>query len=147
MNNSEHQACVLIVDDERTIADTFALILKRNSFRAWAAYSGESAITKCTMVRPDVLIIDVLMGAPGGIAVAMEIRRRYPSCRVILMSGSPETGDLLEDARRRGHEFEILAKPFRPAELLRKIREVLEDFVGASQSSIEAENQLTNSAA
>lgn len=120
------QPSVLVVDDERIIADTLALILKQKGFNASAAYSGESAVADCAAIRPDLLISDVMMGALNGIEAAIEICRRCPGCRVLLISGQGATGDLLEDAKGRGHDFEILAKPVHPAELLRRVHALLD---------------------
>lgn len=126
MQSLTQQPSVLVVDDERIIADTLTLILRQQGFQTSAAYSGESAVAQCIAVCPDILISDVLMGALNGIDAAIQIRQLVPACRVILISGQAATGDLLEDARRRGHEFEILAKPVHPSVLLQKVRSVLE---------------------
>jgi hypothetical protein len=45
-----------------------------------------------------------------------------PSCKILLFSGQAATADLLEKARMEGHEFEILAKPVHPTDLLAKLR-------------------------
>ena len=62
MPESSARVRVLVVDDERIIADTLALILKQNDFDAAAAYNGETAIETATLFKPDVLITDVIMG-------------------------------------------------------------------------------------
>jgi hypothetical protein len=49
-------------------------------------------------------------------------RSIHPSCRVLLVSGHSATEDLLATANLQGHDFEILAKPFHPNELLASIR-------------------------
>jgi len=45
-----------------------------------------------------------------------------PKCKILLFSGQAATAALLDDARRRGHEFEVLAKPVHPTDLLAKIK-------------------------
>ena len=45
-----------------------------------------------------------------------------PNCKILLISGQAATADLLERARAQGHEFEILAKPVHPTDLLAKLR-------------------------
>lgn len=57
-----------------------------------------------------------------GIEAAIHIRAFLPECKILLFSGQAATADLLENARARGHEFEILAKPVHPQDLLAKIR-------------------------
>jgi len=54
--------------------------------------------------------------------VAIETRKKLPKCKVLLFSGQAATADLLERARAQGHEFDILAKPVHPTDLLAKLR-------------------------
>ena len=112
---------VFVVDDERTIADTLAQILKGCGYQATAMYDGESALANCAVAPPDLIISDVIMPGISGIELAIEVRRLYPGCKLLLFSGMAATNDLLEAARLQGHEFEVLAKPIHPADLLEKI--------------------------
>lgn len=114
---------VLVVDDERTIADTLVLILNQSGFETSAAYSGEMAVEAAVDVKPDVLISDVVMGAMSGIDAAIRICKSFPSCRVILFSGQAATTDLLQKAKSNGHIFEILTKPVHPQVLLDRLRD------------------------
>jgi YesN/AraC family two-component response regulator len=74
--------------------------------------------------EPDLLISDVAMPVLSGIDLAIQVRERHPKCRVLLVSGHPDSVYWLEAARARGHEFEILAKPIHPQTLLRRIHEL-----------------------
>jgi CheY-like chemotaxis protein len=58
----------------------------------------------------------------NGIEAAIQIRKFLPKVKILLFSGQAATADLLETARAQGHEFEILAKPVHPQDLLAKIR-------------------------
>jgi CheY-like chemotaxis protein len=113
---------VLVADDERVIADTLAMILNQSGFEARAVYSGEKAIESVTTFVPDMLISDVIMADLNGIDAAIRIRALLPGIKVLLFSGQAATADLLEKARANGHEFEILAKPVHPQDLLNKLR-------------------------
>lgn len=57
-----------------------------------------------------------------GIEAAIAIRNKLPKCNILLFSGQAATAELLEQARTQGHEFEILAKPVHPSDLLEKLR-------------------------
>jgi DNA-binding response OmpR family regulator len=109
---------VLVVDDEHAIADTLAIILNQSGFEATAAYSGETAVETARQLQPDFLVSDVVLGGLNGIEAAILIRAFLPGCRVLLLSGQQVTADLLEPARARGYEFDILAKPLHPTDLL-----------------------------
>ena len=113
---------VLVADDERVIADTLAMILNQSGFEARAVYSGENALESVVTFAPDMLISDVIMADLNGIDAAIRIRELLPGIKVLLFSGQAATADLLEKARANGHEFEILAKPVHPQDLLNKLR-------------------------
>ncbi len=113
---------VLVVDDEQVIADTLAKILDLNGYDASAVYTGTAAVESARSLRPDLIISDVIMPDMNGIEAAISIRSFLPSCKILLFSGQAATADLLEDARAHGHEFEILAKPVHPSDLLAKLK-------------------------
>jgi CheY-like chemotaxis protein len=114
---------VLVADDEWVIADTLAIILNQSGFQATAVYSGEKAVETASALKPDMLISDVIMSDMNGIDAAIKIRSMLPSCKILLFSGQAATADLLDRARAQGHEFEILAKPVHPQDLLARLRQ------------------------
>jgi DNA-binding NtrC family response regulator len=109
---------IIVVDDEALIADTLVLILHLSGYDARAFYDAETALRECAACDPEVLISDVIMPGMSGVELAVKIRERHPSCRVILFSGNAAVADLLEMARSRGYEFEVLLKPVPPEEIL-----------------------------
>ncbi len=113
---------ILVVDDERRIADTLVIILNQNGFDASAVYTGTEAVDRARSSRPDLVISDVIMPDMNGIEAAIQIRNILPACKILLFSGQAATADLLEKARAEGHEFDILAKPVHPQDLLAKLR-------------------------
>jgi len=113
---------VLVADDERVIADTLVIILNQAGFEATAVYSGEKAVEQAEELQPDMLISDVIMLDLNGIDAAITIRKMLPTCKILLFSGQAATADLLDRARTQGHEFEILAKPVHPQDLLAKLK-------------------------
>jgi CheY-like chemotaxis protein len=113
---------VLVVDDERVIADTLAIILNQHGYDAFAVYTGNAAVERARSLSPDLIISDVIMPDMNGIEAAICIRAFLPACKILLFSGQAATQDLLEDARAQGHEFEILAKPVHPQDLLAKLQ-------------------------
>jgi CheY-like chemotaxis protein len=122
MSNSPHRQKVLVADDEKVIADTLAIILTQNGFEATAVYSGTEAVERARVTSPDLVISDVIMPDMNGIQAAIQIRAMLPKTKILLFSGQASTADLLEDARKQGHEFDILAKPVHPQDLLAKLK-------------------------
>ena len=115
----------MVVDDEETIADTLALIFSSNGYDARTAYSAEQALELIDEWRPDLAIIDVVLPAMNGIEFAIFLKASYPDVHFLLFSGQPGSGSLLEDAKRKGHLFEILAKPLHPTFMLATVANML----------------------
>ena len=113
---------VLVADDEQVIADTLVMILNQSGFDARAVYSGEKAVEVAATFKPDMLISDVIMADLTGIDAAIRMRALLPRIKILLFSGQAATADLLEKARAKGYEFENLAKPVHPQDLLAKLR-------------------------
>jgi CheY-like chemotaxis protein len=126
---------ILIVDDERRIADTSALILQAQGYKTAAAYDGVSGLARCREFHPHLVLTDVVMPGMSGIEMAIAIRREFPLCAILLISGQAATADMLNLARREGHNFELLAKPVRPTAILRRVAEILQggDAMGATR--------------
>ncbi len=122
MSEPQTKPRVLVADDERVIADTLSIILNQHGFEATAVYSGEKAVEMAGVQKFNMLISDVIMNDMNGIDAAIQIRQLLPDCKILLFSGQAATADLLENARKQGHNFEILAKPVHPQDLLARLR-------------------------
>lgn len=123
MTESKGKPRVIVADDEHVIADTLAYILNQAGFEATAVYTGKEAVDLAHDLNPDLLVTDVIMPDMNGIEAAIHIRQFLPSCKVLLFSGQAATAGLLEEARARGYEFEILSKPVHPQDLVAKLRQ------------------------
>jgi len=116
---------ILIIDDEPTIADTLALIFASSGYESKTAYSAEQALEILEIWRPDLAVIDVVLPGMNGIEFAIFLKASYPGCQFLLFSGQPGTSGLLEEARKKGHLFEILAKPLHPTFMLAAVSDML----------------------
>jgi DNA-binding NtrC family response regulator len=112
---------IFVVDDEPLIGTTLAAILNMNGFSARAFSSSLQALETARADTPDLLISDVAMPRLSGVELAIRMKALYPRCKVLLFSGQAETVDLLEEARRRGHNFRLLVKPVLPTRLMAEI--------------------------
>src|ERR1700734_3797730 len=95
---------VLIVDDERIIADTLTTILSSSGYDTRAAYSGEMAVEMARNFHPEMLITDVVMPGISGIETAIKVREMLPTCTVLVFSGQATTQSLIERARAQHYE-------------------------------------------
>jgi CheY-like chemotaxis protein len=116
---------VMIVDDERTIADTLSAIFMKHGYATMTEYCGINALETATQIPPDLLITDVVMPGMTGVELAISLRKVAPLCKVLLFSGQAATVDLLAEARQMGHRFSTLAKPVHPTEMLARAAECL----------------------
>lgn len=110
---------ILVVDDNRAIADTVCTILRTAGHEAIAAYSAVEAIFQASNSHPQIVIADVIMPGKSGIDLAVELRSTAPEIPIVLLSGNAETEDLLKEAGVGLNGVLVLAKPVPPLDLLR----------------------------
>jgi CheY-like chemotaxis protein len=118
---------VLVVEDDTVFLDLLTEILRRKGYRVLAARDGEQAITLSRQhdSAMDLLLSDMVMPGITGADLAEKLRTRHPRLRVLLMSGYTE--DALEDRNATAPGFAFIQKPFATADLLRRIRRLLDE--------------------
>jgi DNA-binding response OmpR family regulator len=115
---------VLVVDDEKNIADTIRIILSKEGIDAACVYGGRAAVEKASQWRPDVLLVDYVMPELNGLETARKICDGHAACRVLLLSALAAVWDLRQELLRCEHPYGVLIKPIHPTELLRRLRAV-----------------------
>jgi DNA-binding response OmpR family regulator len=115
-------AKILIVDDERRIADTLSEILEMSGFRVASAYDGWEALEVAARFHPDYLLSDVLMPRMNGVDLAIAVRKMYPDARIFLFSGQAGISEILLDGQRQGFNFDLIAKPIHPLKLIARLK-------------------------
>ncbi len=121
----DRRPMVLIVDDEKVIADTLSIIISKSGFDTMKAYDAATALELAEVTSPDLLISDVVMPGMTGVELAITMSHIFPECKVLLFSGQAATMDLLAEARESGYDFTTLTKPVHPTDMLRRVRECL----------------------
>jgi len=110
---------ILVVDDERLIADTLTSILTDSGFEASAVYSATEALAWIKRSGcPDILLSDVVMPDLNGIELAKKISDLCTLTDVTLITGNSYTPELLRKAENEGYRFKMLPKPIHPRTLL-----------------------------
>ena len=118
---------VLIVDDDRLVADTLTLIFERNGFNAKAAYSADEALECSREFTPNLLLCDVTMPARDGLSLVEDMTREQPACRILVLTGFySNLKSVREQANRLARPLGVLTKPCQPAELLREAAALLD---------------------
>ena len=116
---------VLIVDDEKTFADTLVHIFAKEGYECRAVYSAEQALEHIGQWEPELAIVDVILPHMNGIDLAVLLKSTHPSIVVMMISGQLATGELVESAANRGFQFQILPKPVPVPDLLSRASRLL----------------------
>ena len=118
-------AVILLVEDEDGVRKLARLILERSGYTVIEAASGEEAVALLERHRGpiDMLVTDVVMPGIDGGQVAAAVTRRFPSARVLYLSGY--TSDAVVRHGIQHHEVAFLQKPFSAASLAARVRDVL----------------------
>lgn len=113
---------ILVVDDMPMIRNLITLYLRNEGFETLAAANGEEALL-LAHARPklDLLLTDFEMPGMNGLELISQIHRTHPHTAVLLMSGALVESSYTVSTLPKWIGY--LAKPFGPAELLRKVRE------------------------
>jgi CheY-like chemotaxis protein len=109
----------MVVDDDHVTADTLSIILNQCGFTCFTAYDGDEAIERARESKPRAIVMGVIMPRMNGIEAGMHIHDEQPDCKLFFMSGWAGSADLANDARARGYDFSIMAKPIHPIDLVR----------------------------
>jgi CheY-like chemotaxis protein len=117
---------VLIVDDDRLVADTLTLIFERNGFAAKQAYSADEALESSRTFAPNLLLCDVSMPGRDGLSLVDDVTREMPACRILVLTGFySNLKNVREHARKLSRPMGVLTKPCQPSELLREAAALL----------------------
>jgi PAS domain S-box-containing protein len=117
---------ILLVEDETAVRYMLRDALNNAGYRVWEACHGADAIEHWapSIDRIDLVVTDIVMPVMNGVRLIEELRKRRPGIKVICMSGHSE--DILNRQRELDPAPELLRKPFLPAALVRRVREVLD---------------------
>ena len=123
-NSYRNKPHTLVIDDDKAVADTLAMVLNTEGFKARAVYSGEAGIELARRLDFDFLVTGVVMPQMNGIDAAIQIRKLLPKCKILLVSGDNDSSALLHNAQSQGYRFELLAKSVHPLVLFQALRSV-----------------------
>jgi len=129
---------VLVVDDERALADLVGSYLTRDGFEVSMAYDGQQAIDLARQVDPDVIVLDLGLPLIDGVEVCRVVRT-FSDCYIVMLTARTEEIDKLIGLSVGADDY--LTKPFSPRELLARIQAMLRrprESAASRQSSQEA---------
>ncbi len=113
---------VLIVDDDRVLADVVAFALRREGFQVVQAYDGLSALQRWSEENPDLIILDVNLPKMDGFTVCQRIRRESDT-PIIMLTVRGEDEDVVHGLELGADDY--MSKPFSPRQLVARANAVL----------------------
>jgi PAS domain S-box-containing protein len=122
-----HKPTILLVEDDPDVRALLSTYFDRSGYHLLEAENGEDALKVSEFYEGpiDLLITDVVMPVMSGPHLVQAIAVERPETRVLLISGLPPDSATLQDLTRRGVHF--LQKPFRSADLLLRVQQVLKE--------------------
>jgi len=118
-------ASVLVVEDEPTIADVVSRYLQRAGHETRTAADGPRAVQVADAMRPDLVVLDLMLPGFDGLEVMRRLREREAHARtaIILLTAKGEEHDRIVGLRRGADDYVV--KPFSPGELIARVDAVL----------------------
>lgn len=117
---------ILIVEDEPVLRKAYTTLFKLEKFRVYQAANGFEALQQVPKVKPEIIILDVLMPGMGGIEFLQEVglAKNYPLTKVLMLSNlsDPKTLQQLNELRIDRY---ILKSSVTPSQLVSAVREIL----------------------
>ncbi len=115
---------ILIVDDQRNMRTTTALVLRQQGYEVFEAESGEAALSRLLAEPFDVVLTDLKMAPLDGLAVLRGALEVAPSTQVIVMTGYGTVESAVEAMQQGAYDY--VSKPFKESELLMRVQRALE---------------------
>jgi two-component system KDP operon response regulator KdpE len=120
MTEPEKKKRVLVVDDHPKVLKFIEIDLKLRGFEVFCAGSGEKALELVKSLKPDIVLLDMIMPEKDGFEVLREVRT-ISKIPVIAFSASPGN----QDPALQAGASDFMHKPFNPEEMARKINTLL----------------------
>jgi twitching motility two-component system response regulator PilH len=123
----EQKGIILVVDDSPTEVHIFKKILEKQGYGIVVAKDGQEGVEIATKVHPDLIIMDVVMPVLNGFQATRQLKNKEETADipVIMVTTKDQQTDINWGMRQGADEY--LVKPVAPAELLGRIRELLNE--------------------
>lgn len=134
---------VLVVDDDPNICDLIRIYFDKEEFSIFSCLDGDKALDSFNQIKPDIVILEVMLPGKDGFDVCREIRKTSDT-PIIMISTRGDTLDIVIGLELGADDY--LQKPFEPKELLARVKAVIrrcencmEKAVGGSEFTTKSE--------
>ncbi|HYE69105.1 MAG TPA: VanR-ABDEGLN family response regulator transcription factor [Anaerovoracaceae bacterium] len=133
---------ILIVDDEREIADLVELYLQNENYTVFKFYSAKDALACIEETNLDLAILDVMLPDGNGFAICQKIREKY-TYPVIMLTAKEEETDKITGLTLGADDY--ISKPFRPLEVVARVKAQLRRYKKYNSVPAQEETVFTHS--
>ncbi|MFJ7668975.1 response regulator YycF [Lysinibacillus sp. NPDC097195] len=133
---------ILVVDDEKPIADILQFNLIKEGYKVICAYDGDEALEKVEEEQPDLMLLDIMLPKRDGMEVCREIRKKYDFPIIMLTAKGSEIDKVL--GLEMGAD-DYVTKPFSTRELIARVKanmRRLQVVAPAAEEEAEASNEI-----
>lgn len=127
---------ILVIDDEKNIADAMVYALRREGFTVEAAYNGEDALKIFDLFKPDALILDVMLPGIDGYGVLRKLEGKGP-VGIIMLTAKEDIVNKVLGLELGADDY--ITKPFDMRELLARLKSLLRRLQMKTGEQVQAE--------
>ena len=133
---------ILVVDDEKPIADILQFNLIKEGYTVICAYDGEEALEKVEEQQPDLMLLDIMLPKRDGMEVCREVRKKYDFPIIMLTAKGSEIDKVL--GLEMGAD-DYVTKPFSTRELIARVKANMRrlNVVAQAEEQVEESNNIT----
>lgn len=110
---------ILVVDDDAALAEMLTIVLKSEGFEPFVVGDGTQALTAVREVRPDLVLLDLMLPGMNGIDVC-RVLRSDSNVPIVMLTAKTDTVDVVLGLESGADDY--MVKPFKPKELVARIR-------------------------
>ena len=117
---------VLVVDDEKEIADLVEVYLKNENYNVYKSYTSEKAIKYVDSIKLDIAILDIMIQGKNGFEICKYIREKGLKFPIIMLTAKIEDNDKIKGLTLGADDY--ITKPFNPLELVARVKSALRRY-------------------
>lgn len=117
----EDRPVVLVVHDQRDVAESVLELLNRNGYAAIAADTGEEAIETALLIPPELVIAEVKLPDMSGVEIAAALKVKLPATKVLLFADESAAQDVLAAVKKSRHGIGLVEKPVDLANVVERV--------------------------
>lgn len=131
---------ILVLDDEKEIADLVEVYLKNENYEVYKYYTPEEAIECINTTKLDLAILDIMVGKTSGFEICQMIRKQNLTFPIILLTAKIEDKDKITGLTIGADDY--ITKPFNPLELVARVKSAIRRYTKYNDKSEEENNQI-----